>query len=247
MPPSQPHAQPQTQPRVQVSGAPDGAIRQANGASTEPTAAPKLPAAPQVRARRNPKWIALGVAALCLGALGALFLYTQLSHAQTVIAVRQTVHRGSVVSAGDLTTVTVGSTPGVRTVPGSQLSSLVGQRAAYDLVAGSLVTPDDVAATLVPAPGRSIVGIKLVAGRVPAGSLIPGTPVRLVAIPPTGSQPNFKDAYSSAVVVANVLSTVPGADGVSEVVNVDVGSGQAATVGLLAAQERLVIVQDAQK
>jgi hypothetical protein len=185
--------------------------------------------------------------ALCLGALGALFLYTDLSKAQTVIAVTSTVYRGSVVKATDLTAVTVGSTPGIRTVPAAQLDTLVGQRAAVDLLAGSLLPADAIAPVVLPAAKRALVGVNLPVGRAPQGFLDPGSAVRLIALPPEGSDPAYRDKYSNLAIQARVVDSTPGADGLSTLLNVDVGADQAATVGTLAAQNRVVVVRDAER
>lgn len=205
-----------------------------------------VPASP-VKGRRNPKWIALGVVALCLGALGGLFLYTDLSKAQTVVAVTSTVYRGSVVKATDLTAVTVGSTPGIRTVPAARLETLVGQRAAVDLLAGSLLPADAIAPVVLPAAKRALVGVNLPVGRAPQGFLVPGSAVRLIALPPEGSDPAYRDKYSNLAIQGRVVDSTPGADGLSTLLNVDVGADQAATVGTLAAQNRVVVVRDAER
>ena len=206
-----------------------------------------VPTAPTARARRNPKWIALGVVALCLGALGSFFLYSELSHAQTVIAVSNTVYRGAVVKATDLTTVTVGTTPGIRTIPADELRSLVGQRAAVDLMAGTLLAPEALATIAVPAPDRTVVGVRLVSGRAPVGYLQPSSTIRLIAVPPAGADPAFKDAYTNMIIEARVVDSADVADGLSILLNVDVAADKGAAVGLLAAQERLVVVRDAER
>lgn len=211
----------------------------------KPMAAP-LPD-PPTRARRNPRWIAIGVVALCLGALGAFFLYTDLSRAQTVVVVTQTVYRGSVVQAEDLSIATVGDTPGLRTVPGDQLEALVGQRATVDLVAGSLLPDGVIGQVDVPAARRALVGINLSTGRAPVGYLTPGSAVRLIAIPPEGAEPGFTDASSNLAVQARVVDSKAVADGVSTFLNVDVGAEQAVVVATLAAQNRLVVVRDAER
>lgn len=210
-----------------------------------PSAAADVPTPPPVRGRRSPKWIALGVIAICLGGLGAFFLYNELSQAQTVVAVANTVYRGSVVEAADLTTITVGKTPGVATVPAEQLESLVGQRAVADLVAGSLLSEGAIAATTIPAADHAVVGVQLVAGRAPVGFLQPSSLIRLVAIPPEGAEAGYKDAYTGMIIKASVIDATPAPDGLSIMVNVDVPSDKSAAAALLAARNRLVVVRDA--
>jgi hypothetical protein len=210
-------------------------------------AAPTVAAPPALRGRRNPKWIALGVVALCLGGLLSYVIYARVAHEAAVLAVAHTVHRGETVDAADLTTVNLSSTSGVSTVPADQLQQLVGRRAAFDLVEGSLLPVGGVADVLVPQAGRAVVGVRLVAGRAPTGVLVPGSPLRLVALPPSGADPAFTDQYLGRTIIARVVSQEPGADGSSVLVNVDVSATQAPTVALLAAQERLAVVRDADR
>ena len=49
----------------------------------------------------------------------------------------------------------------MRALPASQYDDVVGQRAASDIPAGGLVTPDSVSATAVPPSGKSVVGVAL--------------------------------------------------------------------------------------
>jgi SAF domain len=200
-----------------------------------------------VRVRRNPRWIALGVAAMCLGALTSFFLYRQATHAQAVVAVTHSIYRGSLISRSDLTTITVGNTGGVHVVPASQLSSVTGKRVSLDLVAGSLLSPDAVTDVALPAAKRAIVGIRLPQGRAPEGYLPPAASVRLVAVPPSGADPGYKDAYAKFSVRAKIADVTTSGDGLSLLVNADVSASDAATVGRLAAQERLVLIRDAEE
>ena len=216
---------------------------QTSQAASQP-ALTRVPAPATARLRRNPKWVALGVIALCLGALGSFFLYNQLAEAREVVAVKASVFRGDVVTADDLTVVRVGSTPGIDTVPAAQLSGLVGQHARVDMMSGTMLAPGMVAPIVEPAAGHSVVGIKLTSGRAPNGFLRSSSPIRLVAIPPAGATPGYKDAYTGLAIQATVVTATPAADGQSVLVDVDVEAGQAAQAALLAATDRLVAVRD---
>jgi hypothetical protein len=130
-------------------------------------------------------------------------------------------------------------------IPADQAQTLVGQRAAYDLVAGSLVAPESVTPAALPATQRAVVGMKLAGGRAPADFLVPGAPVRLVALPPVDAQPGARDPYAGKTFVARTVSSVPGPDAGSLFVDVDVPAAQAPTIAMLAAQERLSVVRDA--
>ena len=78
----------------------------------------RLPEPPRIAGRRNPRWIALGVVALCLGGLLSYMIYAQVAAQSAVVAMAATVDRGAVIQATDLTTTTVSGTTKVSTVPG---------------------------------------------------------------------------------------------------------------------------------
>lgn len=202
------------------------------------------PAATTARLRRNPRWIALGIVALCLGALGSFVLYNQLADARDVVAIRTSVSRGEPVTAAVLTVVRVGDTPGIGTVPAAQLDTLVGETATVDLTAGTLLAPGMIAPVVIPAAGHSLVGIKLDIGRSPNGFLRSGSPIRLIAVPPTGANATYQDAYSNLSIDATVVEANPTADGQAMLLDVDVAAGQAAQAATLAAASRLVAVRD---
>ena len=199
--------------------------------------------------RRNPRWIALGVIALCLGGLLSFVIYTQVAAQTAVVAMAATVHRGELIQPTDLTTTTLSGTTKVSTVPADQLSSLVGRRAAYDLVEGSLVPAAAVSDVPLPASGRAVIGVKLEQGRAPTGLLVPSAPVRLVGLPPA-DQTQSGTSGSAAKPVAptylgRVVDTSAGADGTSVLVNVDVSATDAPAIALLAAQDRIALLRDA--
>ncbi|GAA1988788.1 hypothetical protein GCM10009718_27960 [Isoptericola halotolerans] len=147
----------------------------------EPAApAPAASVAPPPKLRRRPVLVVAGVAAICLGALLSLWAYSSTSEAQSVLAVRQTVERGQVISADDLMTVQVGVDPALQVLPSGDLDTVVGMRAALDLSAGNLVTAEQVTDTPIPADGTSVVGVSLSAGTLPVGQVRVGDPVRIV-------------------------------------------------------------------
>lgn len=206
------------------------------------TSAPDLPRLP---GRRNPRWIALGVLALCLGALLSAVVYARLASETTVVSLAGTVYRGEAIERDDLTTVRLRGGTLPDTVPAERLEGLVGQRAVFDLPQGSVLGAAAVAPVAVPAQGRAAVALKLVTGRAPEGLLPPGSPVRLVALPPASTQAGRSDALAGKTYRARVIEQTPGVDGASIVLTVDVAQGQAPTVALLAAQERMTVIRDA--
>jgi hypothetical protein len=206
--------------------------------ATPPAATPEPPRMP---GRRNPKWIALGVVALCLGGLLSYVIYARVATETTVVSIAQTVYRGEVIEASDLTTITLQGSTIPQAVPAKDLQTIVGRRAATDLVAGSVLVASAVTDETIPTTGRAVVGLKLSAGRTPTSLLLPSSAVRLVALPPeTGTDKLTGDTFS-----ARVIDQSNGADGTSILVNVDVAADQAATIAQLAAQDRVALVRDA--
>ena len=221
------------------------ARRPASAPAEEASTTPPPPDLPRLPGRRNPRWIALGVLALCLGALLSAVVYARLASETTVVALAGTVYRGEAIERDDLTTVRLRGGTLPDTVPAERLESLVGQRAVFDLPAGSVVPAAAVAPVSVPAQGRAAVALRLVTGRAPEGLLPPGSPVRLVALPAASTQTGAADALAGKTYRARVIEQVPGVDGASIVLTVDVDQRQAPTVALLAAQERMTVVRDA--
>lgn len=202
------------------------------------------PQPPRLPARRNPKWIALGVIAICLGALLSYVIYDRVAAESAVLIMTKTVYRGTVITAGDLAPATVSGAVASDPIPADQVDELIGQTAIYDLIAGSVVPSGAIGELVVPPEGRAVVGIRLVEGRSPIGLLHPGSAIRLIAIPPEGAEPDFTDQYTGSAYPAKVVDASEGVDGMSVLVNVDVPADQAATVALLAARDRLAAVRD---
>ena len=206
-----------------------------------PTTPPVTPVPPRMPGRRNPKWIALGIVALCLGGLLSYVIYARVATETPVVSIAQTVYRGEVIEASDLTTITLQGSTIPQAVPAGDLTTVVGRRAATDLVAGSVLVASAVTDETIPANGRAVVGLKLSAGRTPTSLLLPSSAVRLVALPPE----NGSDKLAGDTFTARVIDQSNGADGTSILVNVDVAADQAATIAQLAAQDRIALVRDA--
>lgn len=236
-------------------------------ADDEPDA--EIPAPPLPRARRNPRWIALGIIAICLGAIASFFLYSQVAESHRVVAVRHGISRGDTISADDLGQVSVGNTGGVRTVPSTQLAGLVGQVAAVDLVEGSLLPPDAITDVLPPSKGNGVIGIKVATGRAPSGFLAAGSPVRLVVLPAdaagvdaatgqttsgrTGSPSDDANTGEStsaeitnvATISAAVISSQQSDDSVF--LTVELSTDEAVEAASYAAQGRIVVVRESER
>ncbi|HJV14990.1 MAG TPA: SAF domain-containing protein [Propionibacteriaceae bacterium] len=202
------------------------------------------PQPPRLPGRRNPKWIALGIVALCLGGLLSYVIYARVASETAVVAAAHTVYRGETIERGDLATITLRSGSLPNAIPVRQLNDLVGKRAAFDLVEGSVILSTAVTDAAIPAEGRTIVGVKLAPGRSPGNLLQPASRVRLIAMP-AATDSSTTDKLAGSIFVGSVIDQSPAADGTSILVNVDVDASAAPTIAMLAAQDRIAIVRDA--
>src|SRR5919202_451983 len=204
---------------------------------SSPSATLPLQSAPPAPARRlknqrQPKLLALSIALVAGGGLGASYLISGLSNTQQVLVLRQTIHRGEKITADALVIANVGADPALHPVRASDASTVLDHFAATDLPAGSLLTTDSVNDAPVPASGFSIVGVALKAEAMPSHPLQPGDKVRLVTVTPdqadTSSTTSTTTEPSSVSAVIDSMTTVP--DTTTVVVNVTVPRAQAAVL-----------------
>jgi hypothetical protein len=205
---------------------------------------PATPQPPRLPGRRNPKWIALGIVALCLGGLLSYLIYARVATEIAVVAAAHTVYRGEVIDQGDLATITLRGGTLPQAIPAAQLADLVGKRAAFDLVEGSVILSTAVIEAAIPAEGRAIVGLRLAPGRAPGNLLLPSSRVRLIAMP-AAADSSTTDKLAGTIFVGSVIDQSQAADGTSVLVNIDVDAEAAPTIAMLAAQDRVAIVRDA--
>jgi hypothetical protein len=207
---------------------------------------PAMPQPPRLPGRRNPKWIALGIVALCLGGLLSYLIYARVATETAVVATAHTVYRGEVIDRTDLATITLRGGTLPHAIPAGQLADLVGKRAVFDLAEGSIILSTAVSEAAIPSEGRAIVGIKLAPGRAPTNLLLPSSRVRLIAMP-AAADGSTTDKLAGTIFVGSVIDQSQAADGTSILVNVDIDAAAAPTIATLAAQDRVAIVRDADR
>ncbi len=200
-----------------------------------------LAAAPKLR--RRPFVLGASIAAVCFGALVGVMAFNAVSSAHDVVVVRQTVERGSVIDREDLMTVRIGVDPAVKAIPGAQLESLVGQRAALDLAAGGVVTPEQVTSAPLPSSGSSIVGVSLTPAMLPAKQLRTGDLVRVVTTPGQQGDVAANPETVEAVVVGIAAESTTG----NTILNVQVPHAVAPRVAAVAASGKVAVVLDSQE
>lgn len=202
-------------------------------------AAPKL--------RRRPLLILGSVLAICLGAVLSGWLWTTTSGSTPVVAMRSAVARGEVIERSDLMAVQVGLDPALQVVPAGAAGDLIGHRAAVDLPAGSLVTRAAVAAVVVPAAGRSVVGVSTGAAGLPGEPLQVGDRVRVVVAPSSAAASGTGSATPWSI-AAIVVGIHPAPDTGQQVISVDVPQESAVDLaGRIAGGGRPQIVLDSRE
>lgn len=207
-----------------------------------PLAPPPVPSRSALKPRRRRGLTALGIALIAFAALAAVLLVGRLSDSVQVLALANAVNRGEVIQASDLAVVDLpaGATT-LHPVDATKLDDIAGQRAAADLPAGSLLTPDSVTPTLTPAANQSVVGIALTPAQRPNIDLRSGDKVRVVETPVSQGDPPVE---TPAAIRATVISVAPVEGGDTVIINVEVATSDAADLAARASTGRVALVLD---
>lgn len=201
--------------------------------------APRLVPPPKIR--RRPIHIVATIAAIFVGASIAAWGWTATTTSEAVIAARTTIPRGAVITADDLTTAQISGDNTLKVVPADDIDELVGKRAALDIVAGGLLTPEMATEDNMPPQGQSIVGISLTPAQVPALTPRSGDKVRLVATTGEGGETSSSTPLTtSAEVLDSSTDDVSG----NTVVNVLVPYADAAVLADRASTGNIALVVD---
>lgn len=189
--------------------------------------------------------IALSVALICVGGLASGWAWQSTSTAQEVLTVRETVLRGALIEEDNLVRVRIGVDPAIKAVPAVEMATLVGQRAALDIVAHSVVTEGQVKDVVVPPKGFSVVGLSLTAAMLPTGNqLVAGDKVRVVT---TTAGEGAAAATAPAAYGATVVRSSPDEITGNTLVNVQVATDVAPGVARRAAAGEVALVLDSQE
>jgi len=204
-----------------------------------PRPALRAPAVVPPRGRRRPGLITAGVALTMLGALTAVWLVTSAGDRTGVVVVARDVPYGAAITADDLTVAQVSVDPVVKTIPADDAGSLVGMVAAADLMAGSLLAPDQLAVAGPPGPDEVIVPMAVGGERLPAGGLSAGDRLLIVDTPTADADPPSEPPRTFEVTVARV--GLPDLNGVS-VIDVIAADDDGPALAARAATGRFALV-----
>ena len=135
---------------------------------TEPTApaARKLPGAPR---ERKPALAALAVLLILGGALAVSYLMLTSTKKVAAIEIVQTVSEGQPIALNDMRQVQVTPSNGLSYVPWSEAAQVARTFAATSIPAGTLLTSNMAVTVDNLTAGRSVLGLALKDGQLPAG------------------------------------------------------------------------------
>jgi len=206
--------------------------------AVKPAVASPVAAPPKLR--RRPLWFLAGAALCVLGALLAVWIWTSSSENTEVVAIRDTVVRGDTITAEDLISVRLNTEPALQAVPASRSADFVGLRVSRDMTAGSLLTDEAVAQTLVPSSGQAVVGLALTPALMPGTTLLVGDDVLVVATAGGQGDPTtVTEAFDFPAEVTDILPTTATGE---TVVSVAVPEQNADTLATWAASGRVALV-----
>lgn len=173
--------------------------------------------------RRSIPHLLLGALLVLACAAGFLVIWLNTGNRQPVLALARAVPVGHVLSAQDLRQVTVAVDPGVSVVEANQAASVVGKTMSTSLPAGSLLTPEAIAASLLPDQGQAIAALALKAGQFPP-EISPGSHVLVVFASGqmSAASPSPRSGDASWVWPAVVTSVSAPANEQTTVVSVEV-------------------------
>lgn len=188
--------------------------------------------------QRHNGFVALAVALIVgLASLGA-FLYSSAGAKTPVVMMVREVPVGQVIQRSDVTTVPVSGR--VVAVAGSNLNTVVGQRAAVTLLPDTLVQRSMLTSGAGLQQGQAQVGVAVRSGQVPADGLVPGDLVRVVELPAKGAsqlsarvlaeRAEVFAARADPAVSGGTLVTVVVPEGVSTAIASASGAGAVALV-----------------
>lgn len=226
-----------------LGGGVDAALRPQVPAA--PSLPPRVPSPVPFKNRRRPLLVAAMVALVCVGGLVSAYAWQSTSDLESVVAVRESVARGEVIELEDLVTVQVSLDPALDPLPASDLNVLIGQRAAVDLSAGSLVTAESTTEVVVPAEGQSIVGVSLTSAMMPSEPIYAGDTVRIVSTP--GEAGEVREGVDPVAVEATVTGVRYVDETGETVVDVAVPVDQAADLASRAATRKVALVLDSRE
>ncbi len=219
----------------------------------------QAPVAPAARARRQarPLVAVVGVLLILMGAAGGALIFLATGSTVEALAARVPVARGQMMSADMFSPVQIAPNQQLSYLEADELPALIGKRAAHDLAAGSLVGPEVAVESVVPAVGRTVVGVSVPPGAEPAVPLQVGDHVRVImtepayactsAVAPASDGNVAPECGKEIVVQGNVVASTRDEASGQVMVSVDVAEADAPRTAAAAAMGRVAVVLDSRE
>jgi hypothetical protein len=169
---------------------------------------PSVPIAPRRRV-----WLlilSLMFVVVCAGAFALVYLRAETR--EQALGVARPVAAGQHLTVADLRVVRVSAGDGLRLVPASTASQVIGKTAMVPLAEGSLLTPGQVGPAAWPPADQAVVAVPVKSGRLASG-VVAG--VRVLVVPVTREDTSSEQVPSKAhqPISAKVVAVAEGADG----------------------------------
>ena len=154
--------------------------------------------------------IALGLVIVALSGLGSLWWYSTAAERTDVLALRESVSQGETIVLEDLVRVSIATDDPVTSLAEAEFQSIIGQVAAFDLEAGTLITRSMFAQVSTVADGEVVVGLSLPIGRIPAITPLPGETMAVVLVPRSNTQEDLGDggALAASEILVDTVTVV---------------------------------------
>lgn len=185
--------------------------------------------------------IGAGLFVVAVFALAGAWFYANTNDRVAVIAARNTIERGDVVTVDDLRVVQVDSDDQLNLLGRDESGLIVGRVALTDLAPGTLVTPEQFAASGLIESGEGIVGLALDPGEYPSLSIRPGDLVSVVHVPRASDSATPEEL----ILVEEALVVDVGGIGVQNQLFISLSTSRASAgeIAAAAAQDRVRLIQ----
>jgi hypothetical protein len=188
--------------------------------------------------RRRVPYLVMGALLVVVCAATAVITVMQVGRRTPVVVLANAVTVGHVMTAQDLRVVPVGADTGTDVIPAEQASSVLGQRVAYSLPAGTLLSRAALGRAQVPADGQSLMAVAVKPGQFPP-ALAAGTTVSLIPVPGTNSNAPSSSGGPWTAIVTDVQ---PQAADQTTVISLQIPENAAAQVAAIPSGQLSVIV-----
>ena len=144
------------------------------------------PATPPFRGRRRPVPVIAGAVLVVVFALMFMWIQLRADHTAAVLVITRPVSAGARITAADLRTARITPDPTVELIKAADADTVIGRTARIPLVAGTVLSAQQVGPAAFPATGQAVIAVPVAAGRMPAG-LTPGARVQVITIAATNA------------------------------------------------------------